>query len=282
MARRETTRALTPTQAARAVTIDFEGLTDHRPVLLGSLWIEGRGTDPARIVFRHDHLEKPFRSLAGVADLAGYHRYESQRSNLERAIGALVDRAERQRRLIIGWSHHEVQIVREYLPTALADKFESLYRDAKATARRWTTARIQTGQRHRSSERHTLVQYMDTFGMARPVDGRIGGTADRIRRVERGLATRRAWKLLLPSQQEARLGSCTTTQPTARAPARSRSSAPVRSKPMPVRHRGAARLVRRRPRALRRRPRPKGTSGPAEGARSQSLPHRSLSLHQRR
>jgi len=206
MARRETTRALTPLQAARAVTIDFEGLTDHRPFLLGSLWIEGRGTDPARTVFRHDHLEKPFRSLAGVVDLGGYHRYESQRSNLERAIGTIVDRAERQRRLIIGWSHHEVEIVREYLPTALADRFESLYRDAKATARRWTTASIQTGQRQRYSESHTLVHYMGIFGMTRPADDRIGGTADRIRRVERGLATRRAWELLLPSQQDAWFG----------------------------------------------------------------------------
>jgi hypothetical protein len=154
------TPPLSRTEALRGIYIDFEGRLEGPPVLLGVLWVPRQGRDPRFVQYI---VDSRFRSAVSPP------RTESR--PLERAIELLVRRATDQRRVLIGWSTHEVDVVREHAP-GIADQFEAVYRDGKAAAKRWRSRErpdldIERDERKR---KHRLSVYAQLFDYPRPDD----------------------------------------------------------------------------------------------------------------
>lgn len=117
------------TEARRALYVDYEGSKDRPPTLLGYL-VEG--TLAAGIV---EPLFAPCRER--------YRAAHATIANHRHLLAELIDRAEREDRLIVSWSKHDLRL----MEAALSGDSERLailgqrYRDAKLTARRWKNLR---------------------------------------------------------------------------------------------------------------------------------------------
>jgi hypothetical protein len=166
------TDRLTPEQARRAIYLDFEGRKDEPPVILGTLWVSRQGREPT---VRQYVVDPAFRSAAKPPI-----RFSSLAGQLE----SLLRRAERQHRVLIGWSEHEVRVVQKYCPD-LAAPFVSIYRDARRDARVWRSTlhpeidvpKVGTQPRHR------LIVYAAAVGHENPDLGEkaIGATLRELR-----------------------------------------------------------------------------------------------------
>ena len=161
-------------EARRAIYLDFEGRKDEPPVLLGTLWVSRQGQEP---MLRQYVLDPAFASAAVATGAA--------QASLAGEIRSLVSRAQRQHRVLVGWSEHEVRIVRACAPE-LADAFDAYYRDARALARRWRKKvhpeyAVQRDDRGRT---HTLAAYLPLTGYAVPPafeGGRVGKSIGSLR-----------------------------------------------------------------------------------------------------
>lgn len=148
-------RGPTLDEARRGIYLDFEGPADAPPAVLGTLWVSRQGQEP---MLRQYVVDGALRPLAtpplAWASLAGELR-------------SLIGRAERQQRVLIGWSGHELRVVETYCPE-LADTFATHYRDAKVAAKRW--ARSQPDLRLMKDARkrkHRLAAYEGAIGLER-------------------------------------------------------------------------------------------------------------------
>lgn len=151
---------LSRTEVRRGIYIDFEGRLEGPPVLLGVLWVPRQGRDPRFVQYV---LDSSFRSAVSPP--------RTEARPLERAIELLVRRAADQRRVLIGWSTHEIDVVRGHAP-GIADRFEAVYRDGKAAAKRWRSVErpdlaIEPDERKR---KHRLGVYAELFDYPRPDD----------------------------------------------------------------------------------------------------------------
>lgn len=124
---------LTESEAQRALYIDFEGNANFPPTLLGVLAANGSGL----CNFFQDVVEAAF------SDCAVAHSHEIGEGNycrtgsLTHVIDTLVDRAREEDRLIVAWSGHEWDVVREYSgvsPRSLSE-FDRRFRSAIPTAK---------------------------------------------------------------------------------------------------------------------------------------------------
>lgn len=165
---------LTADEARRAIYLDVEGRKDEPPVLLGTLWVSRQGQEP---MLRRYVLDPALGSAAVGAGVG--------RAAFAGEIRSLVGRAERQHRVLVGWSEHEVRTVRAYAPE-LADAFDAHYRDARALARRWRK-RLHPAYavpRDDRGRRHTLAAYLPLAGYERAPElagGRVGKTIRSLR-----------------------------------------------------------------------------------------------------
>jgi hypothetical protein len=82
--------------------------------------------------FRQVVLDERFSPAADAKGLPTVHLID--------AIGDVVEVAERGGGLIIGWSHHEEEVVRTLCPAPLADRFSARYVSAIRTAAKWRRA----------------------------------------------------------------------------------------------------------------------------------------------
>ena len=174
LARRRLSR-LTAEEAADALYVDFEGLTDRPPVLLGTLHRPGRSEQP-RV---HQVVLDPL-----LAPLGGEVRPGRQ------AIAVLVVRAEARDRRIVAWTEHEFRVVRRLCADDpdLVARFESRYVNAHAVARRWVS-------RCRPEDRPaegTLAAFLDLIGYEVPAGAGPGHVGDTIRAITPTLAAGRA------------------------------------------------------------------------------------------
>jgi len=209
MARALAKRAFSLADARRAIYIDFEGEADKHPVLLGSLYAEGRKADENRIVLHHSVLDRGFKKVRSAEPLDGFYKYELSTESMKRSILALVERAEKQGRLIVSWSDHELGVVEKYVEDAsLIARFRELFRDGKASGKRWFRRELDEErlQELPKGESHTLMRYFDYLGYKYPHNYGLGETAKRIKRVQIGLEKRDDWDSLLESQREAWMG----------------------------------------------------------------------------
>lgn len=197
---------LTPAEAMRAIYIDFEGRKDEPPVLMGSLYYEGRvKSDPGRLIFRHDILDRTLQPLAGQIHVSGLHRYECHVKTLPQAMQDLARRVKNQKRSIVAWSQHEIQRIDEAELSAYLDRIiKEWFRDGKETARRWRTSHHPDWKltRDESGRTHRLTSYLERIGYEVPeqyAGGRVGET---IKQLRCSLAVGRDWNTLSPLRRE--------------------------------------------------------------------------------
>jgi len=117
-------KRLTLVEAQQALYIDFEGVKDKLPVLLGTLNRGGRGPEP--FVFQVV-VDSEFRATG------------TEERPFKEAIRTVVQRAEAGNRRIVAWSEHELEVVRRLLPDErdLVDRFTARYANALGIAKRW-------------------------------------------------------------------------------------------------------------------------------------------------
>jgi hypothetical protein len=169
-------RTISGFEATRAIYIDFEGVMDAPPVLLGAYWID----DAKKEHFVQYVFEKTLESAARAkaVERGGTCVYLD---SLENALEALCFVAESEDRLLIEWSTREEQAVAEAQvnPTITAI-FKSRIRNALPEAKRWKNRNypaVVFPLNHRS-QRNSLNNFMDFTGMPtpnflRPVAARI-------------------------------------------------------------------------------------------------------------
>lgn len=148
------TRGPTLDEARRAIYLDFEGATGEPPAVLGTLWVSRLGQEP---MFRQVVVDPVLRGLA-VGELGS--------SSLAGQVRSLIGRAERQHRVLVGWSGHELEVVRRWCPD-LAPAFETVYRDAKTPAKAWGRLTGQTPPKDARKRRHRLATYEAAVGFSR-------------------------------------------------------------------------------------------------------------------
>lgn len=119
---------LTPQEARQALYIDFEGRKDAAPVLLGCAHRSGKGVKPWVWQAVTDPLFEPLTRIDDDIELLP----------LLGAVERILQRAEAKDRLIVAWSEHELDVVKEYCPQHLA-RFEARYVNARTFAVYWRT-----------------------------------------------------------------------------------------------------------------------------------------------
>jgi hypothetical protein len=183
-------RLLTTREAETGIYLDFEGRTDHAPVLLGYLAPDPGDGGVASQAVLDDHF----------APAAAAHGQEVV--DIEPVIERLVLRAESEDRRLIGWSTHEIDIVERHCASDLARRFRERYTDAKMSAK---AARRQLGLRlppTRGREKgHTLARYMQLVGHEVPWVFGAGWTGTTIRVLDPALARHGDWRRLTPRQK---------------------------------------------------------------------------------
>jgi hypothetical protein len=206
MVRNPFKQLLTREEAMRAIYIDFEGRRDEPPVLLGSLYFEGRSVpDPHRLVFRHDIVDRLLWPLAGEVTIDGVYRYDRQAKTLPQAVHDVVRRAKHQKRPIVAWSHHEITVLEKAdLSPYVRDLVRRWFRDGKATARRWRTAVHPDWSlsRDESGRADRLMHYVERIGYEVPSEYAGGEVGETIRRVRKALSSGKDWEALTPNQRE--------------------------------------------------------------------------------
>jgi hypothetical protein len=169
------TARLTLEEARRAIYLDFEGRKNESPALLGTLWVPLRRSTPK---FLQHALEPSLRTHA----LDGKLRFAPLRSR----ILAVLSRAQREDRMLVGWSSYEVKVVRRHCPSqALA--FEEIYRDAKIVAKRWRSKLHPELNVHDTEwgPTHTLAKYERFLGIERPEDLGAKEMAESVKRLRK-------------------------------------------------------------------------------------------------
>ncbi len=184
--RRKPTPNLTPAEAKRALYIDFEGRKGHPPELLGVTTVSGgpRATKVWQYV-----TDPRFGSLVdgtGIVLLP-----------LPEAIERILVRARSKNRLIVAWSIHELDIVREYSPDHL-EEFEARFVNAKRFAVRWRNS-CHGGRRPPTNQ---LADFMKLIGYAVPERAGPGRAAETIKIIHKAFAKGRSAAELTPNQKQ--------------------------------------------------------------------------------
>jgi hypothetical protein len=162
---------MTVSEAEDALYIDFEGITDQPPVLLGTLHRPGRGEEP----FVHQVVLDPLFEPVGP-----------QLRTARDAIRVVVARAEARNRRIVAWTEHELHVVRRLCADdpELVVRFEVRYVNALALAKRWAN-RCHPDERPAEG---TLAAYLEYIGYEVPVGAGPGHVGDTIRAITPTLA----------------------------------------------------------------------------------------------
>lgn len=114
---------LRPTEARRAIYVDFEGNKHMDPTLLG-VSVE-RGVERWIVEPRFD-------------DCSSRHKAPARTGELRTLALRLLDLAEREDRLIVSWSRHDYRLISTVLDSAEEQRrLDTVYRNAIRTARRW-------------------------------------------------------------------------------------------------------------------------------------------------
>ena len=159
---------LTPEQARQALYIDFEGGKGEPPVLLGC----GRRTGRGQRQFVPQYITDV--RFAPLAD------DEVEVLPLTDAVERILQRAKSKDRLIVAWSNHELDVVKEYCPKQV-DRFQARYVNARTFAVYWRNA-CHAGERPATNtlaDYLALVDYKVSDGAG---PGNVGETVSRIAR----------------------------------------------------------------------------------------------------
>lgn len=159
------------------------------PTLLGAAWDKGNAE-----VHVEQYILEP---LFGC-----FERYEADkyghvfRRSFVEAIDTLIGWAKAEKRLLVGWSNHERNVVEIHTPS-LSSGFDSVYRNAIPFIKRWARATGRTLPTRTSKKkgwtrpgRHWLDLYLNMVGYPLPKNLGPGNTGKRLTYV-RGMLERR-------------------------------------------------------------------------------------------
>ena len=180
---RTPTNALTPTEAERAIYIDFEGLTDHAPSLVGIL-VEGAFS---AVVF--DPVLQ-----------AGAQEKSLTVRNGRTALLELLERARTEDRRIAGFGKHERMAAQEHFGVDISP----VYVDVSKVAKRWwrqahpgdRPARPKRRKGWRPLGRWSLSFFERRLGLERAPHLRGHNAAARLRSVRTSLARHGSYECL--------------------------------------------------------------------------------------
>jgi hypothetical protein len=156
---------ITPDEARRALYIDFEGRKGAPPVLLGCTRRSRLRTSDSVWQAVTEPRLTPFAVADHIESLA-----------LGEAVERILVRAEKRDRLIVAWSEHELDVVREYCPELL-ERFEARFRNARDLAERWRN-KCHDGVKPPSG---ALADYLSLTGYEVPEHAGPGRVGDTIR-----------------------------------------------------------------------------------------------------
>ena len=141
------------------------------------------------------------------------------------AVERILVRAEAKDRLIVAWSEHELNIVKEHCPEKL-ERFEPRFVNARRVAVRWRN-KCHAGKR---PDENTLAAYLDLIGYPVAPGAGPGRAGETIRIVRTSLEKGRGLAGLTENQLHRWRICASTTATTASACARSASRPPARSR----------------------------------------------------
>jgi hypothetical protein len=133
-------RVITSREAQRALYLDFEGRTDEAPTVLGVLYNQSRSGTQVRWSMEQAVVEQQLAWLEDVATVSYFSRYRNDARSLTEVLQSYVRLAEKQDRLIVAWSRHDLEVVERTLANDdLVERFRARYRNARKTGTRWLT-----------------------------------------------------------------------------------------------------------------------------------------------
>ena len=168
-------------EAQRAIYVDFEGVMNAAPVLLGAFWVDDlEGEHFVQYVF------DPILKTAAEAKSFANDGECVYLPTMEEALEKLCAIAEREDRLFVEWSIREEEAVREAaVAAAVSTCFASRVRNGLPMARQWKN-RLHPKVEFPKNERgrsNTLTNFMAFMGM--PAPSHLKPAASRIREVSR-------------------------------------------------------------------------------------------------
>ena len=173
---------LSPDEARRALYIDFEGSKDRPPILLGRT----RWSKPSRVW--QVITDPAFAPLADAEELPLL--------SLSDGIDQLLRMAEKKERLIVAWSIHELDVVREYCPEHY-ERFEDRFVNAKLLASRWRT-NCYGGDKPPTKD---LATYSSSVGYQVPPEAGTGEVGTTIKVLSKALESGRNYDKLTANQK---------------------------------------------------------------------------------
>ena len=115
----------------------------------------------------------------------------SEITTLGAFIERITDKAEAEGLTICYWSHHELETVRHFLPTTIAERFEAVSLNVKPVADRYLNRR---GQKLADSDNKALNAYLSAIcPTSSPVTAPTLGAAESCRRLERFSTEEKKW-----------------------------------------------------------------------------------------
>lgn len=144
---------ITAEQAQRGIYVDFEGNIDEPPSLLG-IRCDGR---------TRQVIVEP--ALASFSELSNA-RYTVEVLSLSEALAGLREQATAEKRLIMGFTTHEVSVVDQFCRDEdIAEWFILTYVNVKKHIDRWIRSQVAAGQVPEPEDR-SLFSSMAVIGMA--------------------------------------------------------------------------------------------------------------------
>ena len=174
---------------ADTLFLDFEGEgpkgPDRVPQLpfLAGLYrpkADGRKSQVSVSLFR-EHCTPVKNGIPAISEI----------TTLEAFITRITEDAETENLTICYWSHHELETVRYFLPTSIAERFEAASLNVKPMADRYLNRR---GQKLADAEDKALNAYLSAVSpKSTPVAAPTVGAAESCRRLERYSIMEKKW-----------------------------------------------------------------------------------------
>ena len=133
------------------------------------------------------------------------YRYDCVAHSFAQTIANLVSRADNQGRLIVAWSEHDINQIKEAgISRNLAKRVDKRYRNAKETVRKWGQACHPEWEfpRDKSGRAHRLIAYLDRIGYPVPDEHRGGTVGQSIKSIRGALDDGKTWAQMTERQRE--------------------------------------------------------------------------------
>ena len=128
----------------------------------------------------------------------------SEITTLDAFITRITEQAETENLTICYWSHHELETVRHFLPTNIAERFEAASLNVKLMADRYLKRR---GQKLADAEDKALNAYLSAVSpKSTPVAAPTVGAAESCRRLERYSFKEKKWSKWNEAHKEVAAG----------------------------------------------------------------------------